>query len=412
MTVLERPPLDGLRVIDLTTFLSGPSATQLLGDLGADVIKVESFEGDSSRAIVGPVLGDDSAYFLANNRNKRSIAINMKSARGVAVLKSLIAGADVVVENFRPGVIKRLGIDPEAVVAGQPALVWASISGFGQDGPLRDRPAYDMVVQALGGVMSLNGHPGTPAARLGIPAGDVVAGLYAVIGILAALQARQETGRGRIIDVSMLRGQLAMLSYQAVYAYLNGTAPGPQGAAHDSIATYRSFRCADGRELVVTANTPRMWEGLCRVLGVGELTSDERFIDAVSRLRNREELWAILEARFAARPTAEWVDLLSAASVPVAPVKNVLEALGDARAAADGSIVAVRNGEACFENVATPIRFLNTAEVEPAYPPGLGADTVDILTGELGLPRPEVESLIADRVVAAPSLAEPAPQLP
>jgi crotonobetainyl-CoA:carnitine CoA-transferase CaiB-like acyl-CoA transferase len=148
------------------------------------------------------------------------------------------------------------------------------------------------------------------------------------------------------------------------------------------------------------------------VLGVDELTSDERFIDAVSRLGNKEELWAILEARFAARPAAEWVDLLSAASVPVAPVKNVLEALGDARAAGDGSIVAVRNGEACFENVATPIRFLNTAEVEPAYPPGLGADTVDILTGELGLPRPEVESLVADRVVAAPSLAESAPQLP
>jgi CoA:oxalate CoA-transferase len=409
LAVHERPPLDGLRVIDLTTFLSGPSATQLLGDLGADVIKVESFEGDSSREIVGPALRGDSAYFLANNRNKRSIAINLKSARGAGVLKSLIAGTDVVVENFRPGVIKRLGIDPEAVVSGQPTLVWASISGFGQDGPLRDRPAYDMVVQALSGVMSLNGHPGAPAARLGIPAGDVVAGLYAVIGILAALQARKETGRGRIIDVSMLRGQLAMLSYQAVYAYLNGTAPGPQGAAHDSIATYRSFRSADGRELVVTANTPRMWEGLCRVLGVGELTSDERFTDAVSRLRNKEDLWAILEARFATRPAAEWVDLLSAASVPVAPVKNVLEALGDAQAAGDGSIVAVRNGEACFENVATPIRFLNTDDVEPAYPPGLGADTVDILTGELGLSRPEVESLIADRAVAAPSLAEPAP---
>jgi len=403
MNTAERPPLAGLRVIDLTTFLSGPSATQLLGDLGADVIKVESFEGDSSRAIVGPALGGMSAYYLANNRNKRSIAVNLKSARGVGVLRSLIARADVVVENFRPGVIKRLGVDPQEVTAGQPALVWASISGFGQEGPLHDRPAYDMVVQALSGVMSLNGHPGAPAARLGIPAGDVVAGLYAVIGILAALQARQATGRGRVIDVSMLRGQLAMLSYQAVYAHLNGAAPGPQGAAHDSIATYRSFRGGDGRELVVTANTPRMWEGLCRVLGVGELTADERFTDAASRLRNKHELWAILEARFASRPAAEWVELLSAASVPVAPVKDVLEALGDARAAGDGSVVAVSDGESCFENVASPIRFLDTAEVEPGYPPGLGADTVDILTAELGLARPEVESLIADGAVAAPS---------
>jgi crotonobetainyl-CoA:carnitine CoA-transferase CaiB-like acyl-CoA transferase len=270
MTTNERPPLEGVRVIDLTTFLSGPSATQLLGDLGADIIKVESLDGDSSRAIIGPTVLGDSAYFLANNRNKRSIAIDLKSPRGLGVLKRLIAGADVVVENFRPGVTTRLGFDAETVVSTQPAIVWASISGFGQDGPLRDRPAYDMVVQALSGVMSLNGHPGSPAARLGIPVGDVVAGLYAVIGILAALQARHETGRGRIIDVSMLRGQLAMLSYQALYTHLDGVAPGPQGAGHDSIATYRTFKGGDGREFVVTANTPRMWEGLCRVLGVGE----------------------------------------------------------------------------------------------------------------------------------------------
>ena len=406
----ERPPLAGLRVVDLTTFLSGPSATQLLGDLGADVIKVESLDGDSSRAIVGPVLAGERAYYLANNRNKRSIAVDLKSPRGVELLRRLIAGADVVIENFRPGVIKRLGIDPETAVAEQPTLVWASISGFGQDGPLRDRPAYDMVVQALSGVMSLNGHPGTPAARLGIPAGDVVAGLYAVIGILAALQARRETGRGRVIDVSMLRGQLAMLSYQALYAYLSGAAPGPQGAAHDSIATYRSFTCADGRELVVTANTPRMWEGLCRVLGAAELTGDERFADAASRLRYKQELWTVLEARFAERPVAEWAELLAAASVPVAPVKNVLEALSDARAAGDGSIVVVGNGEDCFENVAAPVRFGNTAEVEPAYPPALGEDTVAILVGELGLPEREVESLIADRVVAVP--AEPAARRP
>lgn len=403
----QRPPLDGLRVIDLTTFLSGPSATQLLADLGADVIKVEPLEGDSSRAIVGPTVLGDSAYFLANNRSKRSIAIDLKSARGPEVLRRLIAGADVVVENFRPGVITRLGIDPDAVLADKPELVWASISGFGQVGPLRDRPAYDMVVQALSGVMSLNGHPGAPAARLGIPAGDVVAGLYAVIGILAALQARHETGRGRIIDVSMLRGQLAMLSYQAVYTHLNGVAPGPQGAGHDSIATYRSFTAGDGRELVVTANTPRMWEGLCRVLGVDELIDDPRFRDAASRLGNKEQLWAILEDRFTRRSAAEWVELLSAASVPVAPVKNVLEALADARTAADGTLVAVRKDDAVFENVATPVRFVDTTDVPPGYPPALGEHTVDILVGELAFSESEVESLIADHVVAAASLEEP-----
>ncbi|WP_280490011.1 CaiB/BaiF CoA transferase family protein [Nocardia carnea] len=397
----ERPPLENLRVVDLTTFLSGPSATQLLGDLGADVVKVESLEGDSSRAIAGPKVLDESAYFLANNRNKRSIAVDLKSPDGLAVLERLIAGADVVFENFRPGVTARLGLDIEALMSEHPSLVWASISGFGQEGALRDRPAYDMVVQAESGVMSLNGHPGAPAARLGIPAGDLVAGLYAVIGVLAALRSRAATGRGRIVDVSMLRGQLAMLSYQALYAIVNNEPPAPQGAAHDSIATYRSFTGGDGRELVVTANTPRMWEALCHVLGVPELITDKRFLDAASRLVNKEALWAILEARFAERPAADWVGPLVAASVPVALVKNVLEALADARAAADGSLVEVRGEHASFDNVATPIRFVDTAEVVPAYPPALGADTVDILVGELGYSDAEVTRMITEGVVAA-----------
>ncbi|MFT4259369.1 CaiB/BaiF CoA transferase family protein [Microbacterium sp.] len=402
----QGPVLAGLKIVDLTTFLSGPSATQLLGDLGAEIIKVEALSGDSSRDIAGPKVLGDSAYYLANNRNKRSIAIDLKSPRGLAVMKRLIADADVVIENFRPGVCTRLGLDPHEITEEHPALIWASISGFGQEGPWRDRPAYDMVVQALSGVMSLTGHPGAPAARLGIPAGDVVAGLYAVIGILGALVARQQTGAGRIVDVSMLRGQLAMLSYQAVYASVTGEAPGPQGAGHDSIATYRSFRGRDGREFVVTANTPRMWEGLCRVLGLEQLVTDERFIDAAARLRNKEELWHLLEARFAELPAADWVDRLTAAQVPVAPVKDVIEALDDAREAADGSLVTVHNAEAAFDNVATPIRFLATEEVEPRYPPALGEDTVAILTEDLGLTREEADALVADGIVIAANAGE------
>lgn len=401
MSATERPPLDGLRVIDLTTFLSGPSATQLLGDLGADVVKVEPLAGDSSRAIAGPKIDGDSAYYLANNRNKRSVAIDLKSERGRAVMLELIAGADIVIENFRPGVTDRLGLVPADQLAAHPALIWASISGFGQEGPLRDRPAYDMVVQALSGVMSLTGHPGSPAARLGIPAGDVVAGLYAVIGILAAVAARGETGRGRIVDVSMLRGQLAMVSYQALYTSINGTAPGPQGAGHDSIATYRSFRGGDGREFVVTANTPRMWQGLCSVLGLDALVTDDRFMSAELRLANREPLWDILEERFASRPAAEWVDLLAAASVPVALVKNVLEALEEAREAGDGTLLTVRGPNATFENVATPIRFVDTVDTTPRYPPGLGEDTVAILRDELGIAADELDALLRDGVIAA-----------
>ncbi|WP_205630570.1 CaiB/BaiF CoA transferase family protein [Pseudarthrobacter sulfonivorans] len=401
-------PLKGIRVIDVTTFLSGPSATQLLGDLGAEIIKVESLEGDSSRAIAGPKLGGESAYYLSNNRNKRSIAIDLKSPRGLDVMRALIADADVVIENFRPGVTKRLGLEPDVVLEKHPALIWASISGFGQEGALRDRPAYDMVVQALSGVMSLTGHPGSPAARLGIPAGDVVAGLYAVIGILAALHARSDTGRGRIVDISMLRGQLAMLSYQALYTFINQVAPEPQGAAHDSIATYRSFRGGDDREFVVTANTPRMWEGLCHVLGLDDLIADERFVDAAGRLRNKEALWAILEDRVSEKPAAEWVDLLTAESVPVALVKNVLEALTDAQNADDGSLITVSNGLTEFENVATPIRFVDTVDVAPTYPPELGADTIDILRNGLRLSEEVIASLVADGVVgAAATVVEP-----
>ncbi|MFT4030581.1 MAG: CoA transferase [Protaetiibacter sp.] len=395
------PVLSGLKIVDLTTFLSGPSATQLLADLGAEVIKVESLGGDSSRDIAGPSVDGTSAYYLANNRNKRSIAIDLKSPRGLDVMKRLIAQADIVVENFRPGVCRRLGLDPHALTREHPALIWASISGFGQDGPWRDRPAYDMVVQALSGVMSLTGHPGAPAARLGIPAGDVVAGLYAVIGILGAVVARQHSGAGRIVDVSMLRGQLAMLSYQAVYASVTGEAPGPQGAGHDSIATYRSFRGGDGREFVVTANTPRMWEGLCRTLGLEHLVHDERFADAAARLRNKQALWALLQARFDELPAADWVERLTEASVPVAPVKNVTEALADAREADDGSLVTVQRDEASFVNVATPIRFLQTQDVAPVYPPELGGDTVAILTQDLGLGEEDVDALIADGVVIA-----------
>jgi crotonobetainyl-CoA:carnitine CoA-transferase CaiB-like acyl-CoA transferase len=401
MTGQQARPLEGIRVIDLTTFLSGPSATQLLGDMGAEVIKIESLDGDSSRAIAGPKLDGASAYYLSNNRNKRSIAIDLKSPRGLEVTKALIATADVVIENFRPGVTARLGLSPETVLAEHPSLVWGSISGFGQEGPLRDRPAYDMVVQALSGVMSLTGHPGSPAARLGIPAGDVVAGLYAVIGILAALHARNETGAGRIVDVSMLRGQLSMLSYQALYTVINGVAPEPQGAAHDSIATYRSFRGGDGREFVVTANTPRMWESFCRVLGLDDLIVDDRFIDASGGLQNKLALWALLEERVAEKSAAEWVDLLTAAQVPVALVKNVLEAMHDARDADDGSLITVRNETVEFENVATPIRFVDTVEVAPTYPPALGEDTHDILTAVLGLDEGTVAALVADGVVGA-----------
>lgn len=402
----SRPgPLSGIRVLDLTTFLSGPSATQLLGDLGADVIKVESRVGDSSRSIPPHFVGDDSAYYLANNRNKRSIVVDLKRPEGVETVKRLVAKCDVLLENFRPGVCARLGLDYHDLARENPGLVWASISGFGQVGPLRERPAYDMIVQAMSGVMSLTGHPGAPAARLGVPAGDVVAGMYAVIGVLAALTARAATGRGDTVDVSMLDAQLSQLSYQAVYTLLSGRSPTPQGAGHDSIPTYRAFTGGDGREFVVTANTQPMWERLAMATGLAWMLDDARFSNQAARLRNKTALWVALEEAFTQRSAGEWVDLLVEANVPAALVLDVGAALDLAEKTGRQMILDLSDDTTgrTVRSIATPIRFSDRPLEEHRYPPRLGQDSEAVLRELLGLDDDEVRHLIASGVIDTPN---------
>ncbi|GGH48475.1 CaiB/BaiF CoA transferase family protein [Microbacterium album] len=394
-------PLAGVRVLDFTTFLSGPFATQILADLGAEVIKLEAPEGDSSRTIPPYFVGDDSAYYLSHNRTKRSIVVDLKQAEGVRVARDLITTADVVIENFRPGVATRLGLDPAELRAERPALIWVSISGFGQHGPWKDRPAYDMVVQALSGVMSLTGVPGGDAMRLGIPAGDLVAGMYGVVAALAALVERARAGHGRWADISMLDGQLSMLSYQAVYATVAGITPRPQASRHDSIPTYRTFWAGDGRELAVTANTQRMWAGLVRTLGLPELVDDPRFVTGADRLANQDELSQLLEQAFLARPAAEWVDALVEAGVPAALIKTVPEALDDARAAGRGMILPLSDDAGhSIETVGSPVKWVGSGAGSGAawYPPRLGEDTGAVLT-ELGYSTDRIAQLERDGVV-------------
>ena len=278
----------------------------------------------------------------------------------------------------------RLGLDVEALRGENPRLIWASISGFGQDGPLRDRPAYDMIAQALGGVMSLTGEPGRPAARLGIPAGDTVAGLYATIAVNAALADRERTGQGRWIDVAMLDCQLAMLSYQSAYALIAGVTPQRQGAGHDSIPTYRSFAGGDGREFVVTANTEKMWRGLCAVLGHAEWAEDERFADGKLRHANRDALWGLLEPAFARRDAADWVDALIEAGVPAAMIRTVPEALADARGSGRAMIQELPNDDGRVEVVGNPIHFVGEDAPAPTPPPKLGADASAVAADWLG----------------------------
>jgi CoA:oxalate CoA-transferase len=393
-------PLKGIRVLDLTTFLSGPYATQLLGDLGAEVVKIEPPGGDSSRAVPSHEVGGDAAYYLANNRNKASVCVDLKDPEGQEVVRRLALRSDVVVENFRPGVAARLGLDAASLTAENGRLVWVSISGFGQDGPLRDRPAYDMIVQALSGVMSLTGEPGGRAMRLGVPLGDIGAGLFATIGVLAALTARAVSGRGRVVDVAMLDSMLNLLSYQGVYALISGEVPKPQGAAHDSIPTYRSFLGSDGREFVVTANTQRMWTGTCRAIGRPELADDPRFSTAARRLEHRAELWVILERAFSAAPADHWLEVLVAEDVPAAAVRNVVEALADASEKADHVLVPLANERGEFTGLATPIRFGDTEDAPRGYPPRLGQDTETYLR-KLGFAEDQIHRLLAQGTVRA-----------
>jgi crotonobetainyl-CoA:carnitine CoA-transferase CaiB-like acyl-CoA transferase len=387
-------PLAHLRVLDLTQFLSGPYATQILGDLGAEVIKVESPEGDMTRRLPPHFVGSESAYYLSVNRNKRSMAVDMKTEQGRAVIARLALACDVVVENFRPGILKRLGLSYEDISAQKPGIVWCCISGFGQDGPYRDRPAYDMIVQAMSGGMSMTGEPDGPPVRSGIPLGDIAAGMYGVIGILAAIAERERTGRGKMIDVAMLDCQVAMLSYQAAYCLTSGQAPKRQGRGHDSIPTYRGFTCGDGNDIVITANTERMWVNLCAAIGRPDLAQEERFRTNDRRYANRDALWGILEAAFRTKSANDWVEALLAAEVPAAVVNTLDRSLTDPQVLHRNMVLALAGPQGEEARVAgNPIKFTGEAEAEPGYPPLLGADNHEILRSLLGFGDEELAEL-------------------
>lgn len=392
-------PLVGIRVLDFTQFLSGPFGTQILGDLGAEVIKIESPSGDLARIVPPNLVEGDSSYFLSINRNKRSIVIDLKSDLGTDLALRMIDACDVVIENNRPGVMERLGLGYPSVQARNPRAVYCSISGFGQTGPDRDLPAYDMIVQAMSGGMSMTGEPGRSPVRAGIPIADLNAGMYAAIGILAALHERQRTGRGRFVDVSMLDAQLAMTSYQGASALLTGASPGPQGRGHESIPTYRSFTCADGVDIVVTANTPRMWLDMCRAMGQPELGGDPRFATPALRLANRTELWSILEPRIRERDSAHWIASFTAASIPVGPVLDLCSALSSPQAAQRGMVASMQS--AAGNQVRVPGDPLKMAARSPApsYPPHLGEHTDSTLSQWLGLDEGELQVLHNQGVV-------------
>lgn len=315
----DRPraaPLDGITVLDLSIFLAGPFCTQILADLGAQVIKVESVAGDPTRALPPYEYRGESAYFLSANRNKQSIVLDLRNDAGVEILGQLAMTSDVVVENFRPGVAARLGADWISLSDRNPSLVGCSISGFGQTGPYAMRPAYDMVIQAVSGGMSITGERGGRPVRSGLPVADLNAGQFAALAIAAALFERERSGLGQNIDVSMLDVQISMLSYQAAYHLVGGAEPGPQGRDHDSIPTYAAFLTRDRREVLVCANTEQMWAALAQVLDLRALTTDFRYATNKDRYAHRDTLQPALAAAFALRDAAELLEALHHAKVP------------------------------------------------------------------------------------------------
>ena len=389
-------PLAGVRVVDLTRVMTGPFCTMMLGDLGADVVKVElPGRGDDTRAWGPPFVGGESVYFLSVNRNKRSVALDLKTDGGREALWRLIEGADVLVENFSPGTIDRLGFGYGAVRARRPGIVFAAISGFGQTGPDRSRTAYDLIVQGMSGMMSVTGPVGGPPTRLGVPIADIGAGMFAAFAVVSALFARSRTGEGQYVDTSMLGGQVALLTYQAGTYLETGTIPVPMGNAHPIIAPYDTFRAADGHVNIAVGNDA-IWERFCDALGLDDLAHDSRFVTNADRIANKRALYAILEETLGALPTADLVARLDAAAVPCGPIRDVAEMAADPQTRSQGLIQEVAHPTLGPLGLAgVPYHFGGTPLRPPTPPPLLGQHTAAVLA-EVGYGADEIAALVGE----------------
>jgi CoA:oxalate CoA-transferase len=387
-------PLSHTLILDLTSFMAGPYCTQILGDLGARIIKIEREDGDYTRKLPPHYVKGNSAYFHSLNRNKESIVLDLKLPEGREVFLRLVEKADIIFENFRPGVMERLGLAYPQLAEVNPRIVLCSISGFGQDGPYRFRPAYDMIVQALSGSMSLTGEPGGRPVRLGIPLGDLAAGMFGAIGALAGLAESAVSGKGQHVDVSMLDCQVSMLSYPAVYYLVAGDLPGPQGRGHISIPTYRTFTCADGVDVCVTATTQKMWESMAEMLGLSELIEDPRFLTNEDRHSNKEALWERLDAAFRQRPSDEWLAQLKAYDVPAAPVNTVDRALADPQVKHRNMVPTTQHPDGdTMQLLGNPIKMSRTPGEVFEWPPDVGEHTRSVLQDLLGMTSAEISAL-------------------
>ncbi|MFH1571047.1 MAG: CoA transferase [Gemmatimonadota bacterium] len=388
-----RALLEGTRVLDFSRVLAGPFAGLVLADLGAEVIKVElPGTGDESRGF-GPFAGGQSAYFMSVNRGKQGITLDLRQPAGQELARRLAAVSHVLIENFRPGTMARFGLDYPTLRPHAPRLVYASISGFGQTGPYAQRPAYDVIVQAMSGIASITGPPGGPPTRVGSSVADLSAALYSVIGILAALARARQTGQGQQVDVSMLDCQVALLENAIARCAVTGQTPAPLGSRHPSITPFQFFRAADGH-IVVAAGNDRLWARLCEVVGRPDLAADPRFGTNAGRTENHGALEPELTRAFSGRTVGEWCRLLGEAGVPCGPVQGIDQVLADPHLRARGMFETVHHPRAGDLTMpAMPLQFSDAPRVSAGPAPELGQHTDEVLTRLLGLSESELGEL-------------------
>jgi len=399
--IKPEPLLKDVVIIDLTRVLAGPYCTQMLGDLGAEVIKVEMpGQGDDTRQWGPPFTeSGESAYFLSANRNKRSLTLNLKSEQAIEILKALIAKADVLVDNFRTGTLERFGLDDDTLQQIRPGLIYATITGYGYTGPYADRPGYDFMVQAMGGLMSVTGPEDGEPIRVGIAIADLATGIFTVSAILAALYGRERTGEGQRIDMSLIDSQVAMMSYVASNYLVSGELPGRLGNGHPNIVPYQSFKAKD-QHFAFAAGNDRQWNKFCEALGKTEWMEDERFATNQARVQNRARVVSELKEVFATRTAREWMDLCEQIGIPTAPINDMSQVFEDPQVQDREMLLDVPHaGGGSVPLVASPLK-IPTAPVEVRYPPPLlGQHTDEILSSMLGLDAERIRQLREDGVI-------------
>jgi formyl-CoA transferase len=393
-------PLAGVRVLDLSRVLAGPYAAMTLGDMGADVIKIEQpGDGDETRAWGPPFAGGESAYYLSVNRNKRGITLNLKHPQGRAILLDLVRHADVLIENFKVGTLERMGLDDATLWQANPRLIHAALTGFGTTGPYAAYPGYDFVAQAMSGIMSITGEPDGAPMKVGVAIVDVTAALFTLNGVLAALYERTSSGRGQRVDCSLLQSALAWLANVGQNYLVSGSPPGRFGNAHPNIVPYQTFNAAD-RPLAIASANQRQFETLCRLLNRPELVADPRFASNADRLANRDALVALLQEVFVTKSADAWLALLNEGGIAAGPINTVPEAFADPQVAALNVVRTLPHPTAGELRVVAPPFSLSESEVGPrSAPPLLGQHTAEVLRDVLGRSDDEIAALRADGAI-------------